>query len=179
LLFPSNAPSASVISEERDRLRSSFGRVHRGKKARKRGKSSIEQARALAQQARPGAITDEELEPREGRHRSPLLFRHQAAVPDTKSVWMRKRGRFSTTKRKGLIQIEDGQPKFEGGPDPLVALSGHQGMSASCPLMTGSGRAIHVHECQYCGDATGGVGHYIPGSGMISMISIHAPGICR
>jgi hypothetical protein len=26
---------------------------------------------------------------------------------------------------------------------------------------------------------TGGVGHYIPGSGMISMISIHAPGICR
>jgi hypothetical protein len=26
---------------------------------------------------------------------------------------------------------------------------------------------------------TGGVGHYIPGIGMISMISIHAPGICR
>jgi hypothetical protein len=26
---------------------------------------------------------------------------------------------------------------------------------------------------------TGGVGHYITGNGMISMISSHAPGICR
>jgi hypothetical protein len=41
------------------------------------------------------------------------------------------------------------------------------------------GRAIHFMSVCAAAMQTCGVGHYIPGIGMISMISIHAPGICR
>jgi NAD(P)-dependent dehydrogenase (short-subunit alcohol dehydrogenase family) len=57
---------------------------------------------------------------------SVTLSTSRAAVPYTKSEWMRKRARFSKTKRKGLTQIEGAQPRFEGGPGcPLVAFWRH------------------------------------------------------